>query len=225
MTSACVICHHRLPDYPQVCTGCRTRLAADLTDLVAAHASLSAEPGCSATERITGTRERPLGVRVAVLDLMLPARHTTGVRDVYGDQGGLTPVAVLLESWARDWAGILGHMLPAPTVAILGRWMGLRLEWACDVHPAIDEYTTEVRSALAACRAAMGDRASRPELCEGVACPKCDLRALYRMPNSDLIHCGACPHLLTQEEYDREVQRQAKRATQVACRPTKIVSH
>jgi hypothetical protein len=87
------------------------------------------------------------------------------------------------------------------TVPELVAWLARHLDWVCEHHPAVDELATEVRACLYVCRAVMGDTPPRPTMCEGVACPTCDMRALYRIPGSSLIHCGACPHLMTEEEY------------------------
>ena len=192
----CVICTHRITERGQVCQPCRSRLAADLADLLEAWAALSAEPGRGASERISGSREAPLGVKVTVLDLIARAEART-ITDPHGDQTGHIPVAATLDAWARDWAQQLGHMLPAPTVPILARWLGLRLDWACDEHPGIDDYATEIRTTLAACRAAMGDIRGEDTVAIG-PCPtslpdgsECGYR-LRADPYADNITCRRC---------------------------------
>lgn len=204
----CVICQHRTPEQPMVCDGCRRRMIDDLTNLVAAWQSLSAEPGKGATVRVSGTREKPLGVKVAALDLMLPARHIRPIRDIYGDQTGAQPVAVLLDSWVRDWAELRGEHLPAPTVSNLAAWLDIRLDWACDEHPAIDDYAREVRGALSACLAAIDALPAKPELCDGVACQWCDMRALWRAQGR--IGCANCGRIYEAPEYHAWVKELAR---------------
>lgn len=152
----CVICQYRTPDRAMVCDGCRRRMEADLVDLVEEWTKLDPAPGQGSGERITGTREKPLPARVTVLDLTISNIMVKAVNDPYRDQAGHIPVVAILDGWARDWAEELRQMLPAPTVPNLARWLALRIDWACDTHPAIDEYVAEIRSTLATCRAVNG---------------------------------------------------------------------
>lgn len=237
----CVVCQHNLPDYSQVCQGCRARLAADLAELPALIAEattltvphwewrhVGAELGCArrvkvltwrtppagptgspGRVRVTGTRTAPLPVSVELLNLVGPG--SPSVTDPHGDQIGELPPRWWLLTVAEDWAEQLGYTLRArTTVAALARWLGNHLDWACDHNEAIADFAGELRRQRGILRNAAGLVAPRPELCEGVACPKCDLRALYRQPSSEFIHCGTCPNLLTQEEYDQAVKAQAK---------------
>ena len=113
-------------------------------------------------QRVGGSREAPLPLRVDPLDLTLPARVAT-VHDGYGDQAGNLPVASVLDSWARDWADVrnMRETLPDPTVVELGRWLGNRHPWAADTHPAVDEYATELRRLNATVRAVVGIKSDR----------------------------------------------------------------
>ena len=119
-----------------------------------------------------------------------------------GDQVGEPSVAAVLESWAHDWQTYRWALLPAPTVPALAWWLGERLEWACDEHPAADDFAAE----LAHLAAALRPGAPKAELKTGVPCRDCDRTTLYRWPGSDYIECGSCALLMTPDEYTRWMQ-------------------
>jgi hypothetical protein len=127
-----------------------------------------------------------------------------------GDQVGDPSVASVLDSWARDWQSYRWALLPDPTVAALTWWLGERLEWACEDHPAVDDFAAEISDL--ACR--MRPHGPRAELKLGVPCRSCDMTALYQWPGSDRVECGNCPALLTDEEYARWTQLLAMPAHQ-----------
>jgi hypothetical protein len=85
-------------------------------------------------------------------DLTLPADQATRAlmaRAFLGldpDQIGDLSVATILETWVRDWRETLfpTEHLPEPYVTTLCRWLGDRLDVACDDHPAIDEFAAEM---------------------------------------------------------------------------------
>lgn len=207
----CVVCDHRATHRPQVCQPCRAHLNADITELAEIWASLSAEPGRRGTQRITGTREAPLGVRVPVLDHLLPAAPYRPVADPHGDQTGAIPTAVVLASWAADW--LSHHSPPAPqpeaTVPALARWLITRTEWACDHYPHIAAFATDVGHTLNSCRAAAQLYPERPELCDGVACATCDTRSLYR--TAGRVHCQTCGRIYLTSEYQDWVNNLTQR--------------
>ncbi len=124
-----------------------------------------------------------------------------------GDQVGDASVVGILDSWARDWQTYRWATLPEPTVPRLVDWLLDRLDWACDEHPAIDDFAWELAQVAAAIRPA----GPRPDLKKGIPCRGCDRVALYHWPGSDRIECGACPALLTFEEYDRWVSLNASK--------------
>lgn len=166
--------------------------------------------------QVTGSREAPVPVQLDVVDLTAAARQPNPTRGpgYYPrslwpeDQVGHQPVATRLDQWVRDWisyTGCPGDHLPEPTVPALAAWLGVRVDWACDEHPAIQEFVAEMRGLVAAIRRALGDRPQYPELCDGVPCSRCDaVGALYRQPNSSYrAECGACGKLYTEDEWDR----------------------
>lgn len=205
----CVVCTKRrlAPEQRQVCQPCRTRLADHLAAIpdLAGQLSEALEPGTSHGQRVTGSREAPLPLRIDVLDLSLPGARPAPVHDPHGDQGGMLPVAARLDQWVRDWRDSLwpDHRLPAPTVAGLADWLRHRLDVACDRHPAVDEFADEMRQVVADLRGVLGLRRLRHRL--PAPCPDCDMRTLYRDDGADYVECGMCHRLWTEAEYARLV--------------------
>lgn len=119
-----------------------------------------------------------------------------------GDQVGDVSVLAMLESWARDWQTYAWAFLPEPTVSSLVAWLTERLTWACDHHPAVDDFASELREKVSALR----PHGPRAELKKGVPCRECERVTLFRWPGSDFIECGSCPCLMTPEEYLRWTQ-------------------
>ena len=204
----------------QVCHRCELREAQRLADIVRMHAQLGAflEPGTTAVQRVSGSREAPLPLRVDALDLAAPAR-VVAIRGYFDDQMGEISVATVLDSWVRDWIDVRdrGENLPVPVVARLGNWLSMRLDWACMDHPAIDEYSDEIGSLWYALRRTTGDMPPKPEPCGGVPCKRCDLRALYRENDgSGDVRCGSCRHVITGEEYHQWTRLVGANAKEIA---------
>lgn len=203
----CVVCQRRPPARPQVCDGCRTRLDRDLAEIAELHALLpdALEPGRQGTQRVSGTREAPVPLRLDVLDLSLPLRGAEAVTDPYGDQTGHLPVVAKLDQWVLDWRDTRdrGERLPVPTVYQLTRWLANRLSWACDEHPAVDEFAREIVETLAALRGVHGLTRLRHRL--PAPCPSCELLTVYRDDGADWIECGGCGRLWSEDEWARLV--------------------
>jgi hypothetical protein len=155
--------------------------------------------GRSNAPRVSGSRDSGGPAR---LDLLGPADIRT-VHDVHGDQIGYVSVRSVLGSWAREWAELRRESEPAPIVAAQCRWLGDRIEWACDEHPAVDEFAREFHDVVLALRRANGLTEQQPEPCVGVPCRsvECDLKTLYRIPGSPYIECASCGLLLSEDEY------------------------
>jgi hypothetical protein len=107
-----------------------------------------------------------------------------------GDQVGHPPVAAVLDQWVRDWLGYrtAGENPPDPDVASLGNWLRVRTDWACDFHPAVDEFASEVRAILKRLRTALSTARHVIRLPE--PCPSCDLKVLTRVSGTDQVRCG-----------------------------------
>lgn len=188
-----------------VCSKCQPRLSGKLREIPEQYAILDATPGSAgSSDQVTGSRDRSLGVRIGVLDLMLTATGET-VSDPHGDQAGQQPTVGVLDSWVTDWAGRLGHHRPVPTVPVLCAWLRDRLDWACRYHPAMREFAEEVGELLSALYFATGNTNAQPEHM-GAPCPRCDLINLTRAAGDNYIECGGklgCGQLLKPEEYER----------------------
>lgn len=107
--------------------------------------SLVAASGTSNGPKVSGTKAKPIPVRLDVLDLLAPARFDT-VQGDYQDQAGYASVATVLGSWAYDWHETLfaDQTRPAPSVVGLVPWLRNRLDIACDEHSAIGDFATEL---------------------------------------------------------------------------------
>jgi len=191
----------RIYERAQCCEGCRSRLRAMLAEVVDLYAGLTLEKGSTGGAKVSGSRTPPLPLAVATLDLTMPA-HLGAVQDGLHDQLGDISAATILDSWATDWQTYRWALLPAPTVPTLVGWLTDRLVWACDEHPAIDDFAAELNGLVRRLR----PPAPRAELKTGVPCRECEKVTLYRWPGSDYIECGSCDVLMTPEEFTRWVQ-------------------
>jgi len=202
----CVIDHRRQYERAAVCNGCRTWLDRTLVEIVELYALLPANlmPGRAHGQRVSGSREAPLPLRVDPLDLMMPAR-VAAVHDALGDQIGQISVASALDSWARDWQTSIrcGDYLPAPTVVELGRWLRLWLTEACDTHPAVDEFAAEMRRLRVGLAAVVGVKSDRVYV---GPCPVTDDKgtcgaALTADPYLDIIRCPRCDTMWSRDKW------------------------
>lgn len=163
---------------------------------------------------VSGSRERPIPVDVTALDLQAPARipsQTRASADWPEDQVGHLSAATLLDEWVRDVRTRLlpDHYLPDATVHAMVGWLRTRADLICDRYPDVVNLAEAVRMLRGALRTAAGQVEPRPRLCEGVACPRCDLRALMTCPGDTYrAQCGQCGTLLTDDEYTTVVAEQ-----------------
>jgi hypothetical protein len=120
-----------------------------------------------------------------------------------GDQVGPVPTAAFLDEWVGDWAELRGRREYGPqrTVPLMAGWLRARVDWACDHHPAVVDFATELISAVCAVRAAL-NVSRRPTWYDKV-CAQCKLLALYRRDaNAAYIECRNCGTLVTDAEYE-----------------------
>lgn len=161
--------------------------------------------GQSNAPRVQGSREAPVPISVDRTDLLSAARSSTAsTRELAypeqdEDQIGHLSAATTLDGWCRDIAPGRRESVPEPTPAVQCRWLLDRLE---DVfkHPAVDEMAKDVGDLWHDLRRSAGLTMPKPEICEGVPCRACDLRALYRIPGSEYVECD-CGQLYTEDEY------------------------
>jgi hypothetical protein len=161
-----------------VCKICRDRLRADLAALPDAYALVDAEPVRGLSEIRSRAFESRPPLNITALSLLGP--------------GWDTPPAVLA-TWAQDWAGYLEHDQPDNTVTEVCRWLATRLDWACEHHPAIDEFATDLRRLTGELRAFAGkDRGERVGNCpRSYGDDHCNT-PLYVDPYVDEIECTRC---------------------------------
>jgi hypothetical protein len=204
----CVLCpgEPRPATTGHVCDPCRLPLPGILDDIATLHGQLDLRPATgSAGPRVSGSRDAPLPLNVDALDLGASAR-VNGVHDDHGDQIGYPAVASLLDQWVRDWRDMrlaeCRERLPGTSVPQLASWLRGRLDWACDHHPAIDEFVAEMRSLRMILRSACGLTEPRPERLV-TPCSYCAQLTLVRVhgDHDRPIRCRACERRWTEEQY------------------------
>jgi hypothetical protein len=110
------------------------------------------------------------------------------------------PCRLWLPNELRD----IAEEYAAPTVPALVRWLTVRCGWACDEHPAVDDFADEMRELLAELRRANEDGPVYAEPIKAVPCSGCDAVALFRpVKSSYRAECGMCGKLYTDDEYGR----------------------
>lgn len=233
----CVIDYQKRESDTQVCDGCRRRLGENLRELVDAYAILATEermmamdagpvPGQAAGERVSGTGEPTVPANLDRLDLLASARAgnlRAHVRGLLGDdtQIGHLPIATQLATWVRDWhtqPWMRGDQTPQLAVSSMVSWFLIWLEDACDNHPAIDEFASDVDLMLWACRALAKDKPQRREVLKAVPCstPDCDGLLLHDPSSQYWAECCLCHRLWTEPEYREWVGLVAAHATRPA---------
>jgi hypothetical protein len=209
----CLTCPHlhghkpRVYNRAQVCDRCRQHLADMLVGIPGLYAQLPEhlERGTSIWERVSGGEpEAALPFVEDVWDLLLPLRRPLAGRD----QIGYLSVITVVTTWTRDWADHRGKRELAALATVGGhtRWLVDRIDWACDDHPAIDEFAAELRALTRAMRRYVGPETSRPQPCIGVPCRRCDQKALARLADgSGDVECQnpACRTIYRPAEYTR----------------------
>lgn len=183
---------------PHVCDPCEARMARQLVQISDEWLLLDATPGGARPERITGTKEAPLGVRADVLDQMLPVGGHSGeaIRDPYRDQTGETPAGVVLDLIASEWLegrrrdGHREHR-PVPTVPNLTAWLRDRLPWACSHLPdSVDAHADEIRQLCGRLHALNGHVKEKTEPIPATPCKHCGHIALVRVEGKAM--CTNC---------------------------------
>lgn len=202
----CILCsiHHphptqnpRRPTQPPVCDGCRTRLTENLRSIPGALAGVrdNIEPSRTGAERRTvGYESRPPLSIPALSELqhgsVIPSKEGTRWPQ---DQLGTVPAWELLWWWMQDWAGIRRESCPESPPGMLVEWLLERVEWACNEHPAVDEFAQDVRDLVRSLRAfspkGQGEAAGRCPRKKGEE--RCDT-PLYVDPYVDTIRCTRC---------------------------------
>lgn len=162
----CVCCPalspSREPRYVEranVCESCRPFLANLLAEIpgLVAQTTDKIHPERVSGEKVSGSRELPAPVNLAALGVTQPpyvrgprADGVLDVGDAIEDQIGIPQPAVILDQWVTDWIDLRAHgeHPPNPDIDAIVTWLWNRLEWACDEHPAIEEFAQELKTMI-----------------------------------------------------------------------------
>jgi hypothetical protein len=186
-------------EYPHVCFPCRSRMKRHLEGIAEQWLMLDPTPSGSAGERISGSREAPIGARVDVLDQILAVSPFAEemIHDPFRDQIGERPAAAVLDAIAKEWLDVrrsrgLKEHRPVPTVVNLTAWLSDRLDWACERLPdSIGDNADEIRSLCGRLHALNGNSRSRdPEPLPATPCKKCGHIALVSVEGQ--VVCTNC---------------------------------
>lgn len=199
---------HRVTDRG-ICVRCTDLTGADLLEMVELFVRLHTRllPGSKIGDRITGSRERPLGVAVDVLSFIgAPGNPDQPARFNARDQVGPPPMLDTLTTWCRLVADERPVTTPAATITGTVTFLTRHHDWATQ-QPWADDYAEEIRRAAHHARMLCQLYPARPEVKAGVPCRNCDGLGLFVAPGSDWIECPTCGRLLSQAEYADWVTR------------------
>lgn len=195
----CSICHRQQPDQPPVCDRCRdagATLLDSIRDLLPALGSAVIPITGAARERVSASPEPTIPLNPDAVDLDAPERplwlSEAGKRWMR-DQIGHTSARALLFEWAQEWHPRLndGTMTPAHGSTT---WLAARWEWACDHHPAIDVFVTEMTDLERTLRGVTGiqpDDTHKVGNCPGSRNEPCGAE-LRVTPWQDTAECRRC---------------------------------
>jgi hypothetical protein len=161
--------------------------------------------GLKAGGRVTGSREAQVPIAVDRVDLLAAPRRRSSRVELDEDAVGHLSVASVLDGWVDDLRHHRGRgeALPAPSVQELTSWLLLRVDEACDDHPAIDELFEDIRRLRGALMAQLGLH-DIPDYKQGIPC-RCGMLTLVRHNGSEFVECTSCGLALTTDEYDDHV--------------------
>jgi hypothetical protein len=221
MSAVCPACRRRdAPDGTHACPVCADELRAWLAELPRQARLLEyfVAPAARATEgRLggTGRANAPAPVDLRVLTLIGPGRYDPNPGT---DDDGTAPIAAVLGAWAghiayqypavtRDPHGT-AHTQPCEqawptrgaTISGWCAWLTAYLPYALAL-PAVADMHRELGNLIRRIRDLTHDRPhDHPQ---AAPCPQCDAFALVRTDGHWRIHCRACGHTLTPEEYEQ----------------------
>lgn len=213
----CLVCQlpNRTPERGQVCEPDRARIGRNLRDIGDLYQRIDLQPGrAAAGTRPTGKPGSRMPLAVDPLDLTMPGRvlglafidsESYPKQQQLSDQIGHDSVASLLDSWVRDWRDHRGkgEKLPVPTALVLVDWLLKRYQEACDDHPAVDEFASEIKALHNAMRHMAGEIPPRPERL-WVPCRGCNQLWMFRTAGEAYpISCeiDGCGLSYTEDEY------------------------
>jgi len=216
-------------DYQHACEECRPQLRGILNRAPRAFALLDATPTTGRHQHVSGTKDAPLGVRIAVLDELVgrPAIALVAPPLPDGpDQEGNLSTARILAHIATAWLPHRGAWERLPehaTVTTLAAWLEHRIDWACDTLPHLmgdhDDQPGHARilGALSRRLDRLNDPGtSKPEAIKYVPCPECDRYTLIRLGDEVLCTGTNCTCRLTGTQYENWSKLTAEAAKQAA---------
>lgn len=195
-----------------ICDRCTRLTAEDLEAMASLEADVRDrlyEAQSNATgDRVSGSKERPLGFSVDALSLIGAINNPhLPMHAELRDQVGPTPMLDALGGWARviaDERGFTYHSFTYPkvSVALVAAFLANQHSWAVK-QPWADEYAFEVRGCAHEARRLCGLYDAPADIKVGVPCRNKDCRSLqlYVEPGSDRVQCPLCPQLMTFPEY------------------------
>lgn len=183
-----------------LCRWCAERLARELEELPNLVAEVEASTAAAGGngERITGTRDAPVPVRVGAVSWIGSAPPGAVETDWPEDQTGPTPIAALLGSWARLVAEERHVNQPVGRVGALVEFLRRHHDWITAQMWA-DDYAGEVHAAWQVGRSLAGVRSDVFRL--PVPCPTCSRTELVRQNGADRIECEGCGRIWRESEY------------------------
>lgn len=198
----CALPHCELPTQAGLCEDHADSLRRDLYELPELYEALTLYPGRTDSERISGSRDQPIGLRVDVLSFTGPAlrddqpqRLDVGEPDL---QTGPLPLHDVLRQWGRI---ICTDRDLNPGLVDAQRFHLQNLDWST-AQAWADDYYLELRAAIHVCRVLSGAGHLTHHL-TGVACPRlgCNLQTLVRENGSEEVRCRSCRATWTWDEY------------------------
>ncbi|MFJ3665049.1 hypothetical protein ACIPSE_01195 [Streptomyces sp. NPDC090106] len=208
----CLVCQ-RPSEWSKTCEWCQSRIRGALSQLPEQYVFLTMSrqrvQGGGYDGRSSKRLHAPLPGRDDVLNLLGPASRQS-VTDAE-DQTGPAPFLEVLASWAE----VVTEGLRLPPVrrhvtTLTARLTG-HLAWICQ-QPFVTDFFREIEDLLTAVQRITMTQ-PRKELLRGVTCPSCEGLTLVRyFPAAWAAECANCSVKLRDEEYERLVKTQARRA-------------
>lgn len=190
--TACIAPHpdNRDPhqaEHGQLCRPAYLRLEQHLAELPARsawlHANLAAG-GAGRSDMVTGTRDKPVPIKISVHD------HLELIR------GTLTSWATLIAE-ERDLRGPANNHVNTTATFLVAH-----LDWSAH-QPWINDLCSEINDLTRTAHQLAPSNPGKHHL--PAPCPSCDLLALEREDGADYVECQNCGRLWQQEEYQRLV--------------------
>jgi hypothetical protein len=163
-------------------------------------------------DRVSGSRERPLGFSVDALSLVGPINNPA-LPDRFDarDQVGPLPMLDTLWGWVRVVAEDRHLTYPAPTITAVAAFLLAQHDVWTVKQPWADEYAFEVRGCAHEARRLCGLYDAPVDVKIGIVCKRdaCSSLGLFAIPGENRVECPTCGNLLTRSEYDDWVKTNA----------------